>query len=382
MPEYKCDKCNTIFQKKWNYEYHLNRKNPCIISINKEKETDEKRDVEKIKCEYCNKTYSSISNLNKHLKLCKLKNKDENMEEIKKDIEEIEIKKEQNDIIEIKMEILDINENKEEIIEDNIEINKDDDKTKIEKMLNEITELKNLLYESIKSKNQLETQIQNHLLNQTHQQVNNIFLTQVNQNITINNYGMEHLEFLDKQFYIELIKTPYDSVPKLIKEIHFNEQIPRNMNIMLPNQNLPFIYLYQNGRWAVANKAVVLNDIMNKNFERVDDFFESYKELFETNLIEQYMNYTSEYEYGEVGTNIQKNVEEVLEKGSKNIIEKILNKNLLTNQHKENFLNNLIQKTNNDINYSKHNFPKIENFIPDSSFTSSNKNINQLHNIK
>ncbi len=30
MPEYKCLKCGSDFKKKWSYEYHINRKNPCI----------------------------------------------------------------------------------------------------------------------------------------------------------------------------------------------------------------------------------------------------------------------------------------------------------------------------------------------------------------
>jgi hypothetical protein len=61
MFEFKCDKCDKEFKLKTDLQRHLNRKNPCdIVNPNNE-------------CEYCQKSYSSRSNLNKHIKACKEK---------------------------------------------------------------------------------------------------------------------------------------------------------------------------------------------------------------------------------------------------------------------------------------------------------------------
>ena len=68
MVEYICSRCTTIFTKKYNYEKHKNRKYPCKKL--------------KFECEFCNKSYSSKSNLNKHLKKCEKNNKIVKSEEL------------------------------------------------------------------------------------------------------------------------------------------------------------------------------------------------------------------------------------------------------------------------------------------------------------
>lgn len=60
MPTYICDKCKHEFNKKSNYDKHINRKYPCIDNI---------------KCEYCSKHFASRSSLLRHQKFhCKKKN--------------------------------------------------------------------------------------------------------------------------------------------------------------------------------------------------------------------------------------------------------------------------------------------------------------------
>lgn len=43
MVEYTCHKCNKIFDRKSNYETHINRKKPCIA----QKEVDKIQELEK-----------------------------------------------------------------------------------------------------------------------------------------------------------------------------------------------------------------------------------------------------------------------------------------------------------------------------------------------
>jgi len=59
--EYKCLKCNYVFKKKSHLDSHLKRKYPC-----------DKIDTNSIKCEYCEKIIHDGTNLNRHLKTCKI----------------------------------------------------------------------------------------------------------------------------------------------------------------------------------------------------------------------------------------------------------------------------------------------------------------------
>ena len=59
---FQCNLCNKEFTKFSNYKQHKNRKYPCV---------KEKNPI--YNCEYCEKILSTKSNLQRHLKICKLK---------------------------------------------------------------------------------------------------------------------------------------------------------------------------------------------------------------------------------------------------------------------------------------------------------------------
>ena len=115
-------------------------------------------------------------------------------------------------------------------------------------------------------------------------------------------------------------------MPKLVNSIHFNKEKPSNMNIILPNKNLPFVYVFENGKWMIANKDNTLSHLVDINFERVDDFYEHYKKFLEGGIIENYERYTEEFANTGLKENIQNNVSDVLEKGSQQAIQSILEK--------------------------------------------------------
>lgn len=78
MLEYKCDKCNKEFDRKSNYERHLNRLKSCIKQNNDNN------------CVYCNKIFSTNGNLIKHLKLGRCKNKiEDDINQMKLEIENL-----------------------------------------------------------------------------------------------------------------------------------------------------------------------------------------------------------------------------------------------------------------------------------------------------
>ncbi len=345
MPEYRCPKCELVFKKKWNYEYHIYRKVPCVVDIEKNEEDEDNHE-----CPHCHKSYSNSFNLKKHIKICKL-NK-ENEEEVQKKgknvkqrrvypikgmdnievlknirkevIEELNIVDKTmmgvNTFVKMKNEIKPVIEDvkvEPVIIKGKIE-EQTTERDEIRELKQEIQDLKNIVKESLLT-NQGTT---------TNQHISNhyTFLTQINQNIMINSFGKEYVDMLETDYYLNLLTTPYDSVPKLVNSIHFNKEKPSNMNIILPNKNLPFVYVFENGKWMIANKDNTLSHLVDINFERVDDFYEHYKKFLEGGIIENYERYTEEFANTGLKENIQNNVSDVLEKGSQQAIQSILEK--------------------------------------------------------
>jgi uncharacterized C2H2 Zn-finger protein len=51
---FKCEKCNKIFGSNFNYQRHLNKKNPCNM-------------IKKFKCNNCLKYFSTKQSLNHHI---------------------------------------------------------------------------------------------------------------------------------------------------------------------------------------------------------------------------------------------------------------------------------------------------------------------------
>ena len=57
----------------------------------------------------------------------------------------------------------------------------------------------------------------------------------VKNTITLNNYGNENLSHITDSLKTQLVKIPYGMIPKLIEQVHFNDEYPENKNIALTN---------------------------------------------------------------------------------------------------------------------------------------------------
>ena len=145
MVLYVCFRCGYKTTQRGSIKHHLNRKNKCQpilenisieevkkyynlnlqIKINPNPNNESKMNPDnefkmnpkqKHKCNYCNKYYSTNSNLHKHFRNCKIKLKYE---------QELKLEQKKDEIIEIIDENKEIvNENKESINDLKIKINK------------------------------------------------------------------------------------------------------------------------------------------------------------------------------------------------------------------------------------------------------------------
>ena len=86
---------------------------------------------------------------------------------------------------------------------------------------------------------------------------------------------------LSKEYMLKLIKMPYGSIPKLIKDIHFHPKHPENHNVKITNKKLPYIQLYKDSKWTIHDKKEVINNIIDDSFNLID---EHYNDVDKNNL--------------------------------------------------------------------------------------------------
>jgi hypothetical protein len=141
----------------------------------------------------------------------------------------------------------------------------------------------------------------------------------INGNVIINNYGCEKLDYIDTNFLLNLFNKPEKSLPTLIKEIHFNEVSPINRNIYLSNNSDKVIYTYKNGKWLLNGKDKTLNELIAKNFDRIDDYYEYNKGILDDTKKIKYKKYADKYDNCLNRDEINKDVTNIIKEGSKKI---------------------------------------------------------------
>jgi len=278
MPKYQCKRCGHICQQKGDIKKHFKRKKPCLSKLdnidykqlfnNFIENTDEFLYIEK---EYVKNTNTEKSDSNFYLEDESGKSISYSIfKELKQDMENREAK--------FKEEI----KNKYEEREKKWEEERLELKREIEKLMEKVGDTHNY-----------------------HQTFNQ-------NNFILNNYGEENTKYISKEYMLDLIKMPYGSIPKLIKDIHFHPKHPENHNVKITNKKLPYVQLYKNSKWTIHDKKEVINNIIDDSFNLIDEHYNgANKDDFQKRKIEKYKTFQKQMSNNDKGVKkkINKEVE-------------------------------------------------------------------------
>jgi len=251
MPKFECNRCHRSFNRKYNLERHINKKKQCeevepnplpknglFLLKNNIEPT-----ITQFKCNHCNKIFKRNWHLTRHLKTCKIKKeKEEEQEKLR--------------IIEIKAELLRLeNKHKSNTTTNNISNNTNN----------------------------------NNSTNNT----NSNNTVNINNNIILNDYGKENIDFLKDQKYKKLIsgilKHGINGMQKYISYKYCNPNQPENMTIKYTNQRSNKLKVRKNNKWKTRNKRDVLEELYDrdKNVEEVLNVYEHVNDLDETEQMDK-----------------------------------------------------------------------------------------------
>ncbi len=211
MVEYKCKKCNKIFNHLGNYNSHIMRIYPCNpkTEINDKSNNSKNLEENETQCKYCNKIFSRKDVCLRHEK-SNCKNK--------------------------------------KIIE-------------CEKMKEEIKQTVINNFQTVNNFNTINNYQQNNNYN--------------NSNININPFGKEDTSFLTHTVMKNILKNPDSGIPQLIRLIHFNPEIPQNQNVKMQNKKEPYVNVFNGQNWEVRDKDDTIQDLIISKKEIADDYFEN-----------------------------------------------------------------------------------------------------------
>ena len=116
------------------------------------------------------------------------------------------------------------------------------------------------------------------------------------QNIIINNYGNENLDYLTEGYLTNLLKIPCGSVLTLLKDIHFNVNHPENHNVKIPNRKEKFAIVYMDGEWELRKKKDVISNMVDMSYNIVDCYFEDNKMILSDTKRNNFIEFQSNYD--------------------------------------------------------------------------------------
>ena len=259
MVVFKCEFCNYTSKYKYNYNKHINTKkhrlrstdkNICsyvygLVNTNEHKmnTNEHKMNTDNYVCQYCSNIFRSKASCRRHeKKYCKL---NPNLKDKILELKNIKIK----------------------------ELEKEKEEWKNEK--HSLYKKMDILLEKIGD-------------------------TNIQQNISLNNYGKEDISHISNSLKNEYLKIPYGAIPKMIKDIHFNDKKPENKNIIFPNKNQPLVKVYKDDKWIYKNKNETINELVDNNFSIMDDHYEVVTETnIEPGIITNFIKFKRYYEEGD-----------------------------------------------------------------------------------
>jgi hypothetical protein len=312
---YYCDKCEIIFEKKYLLTRHLKRKSSCykpekLIEKYKDKIKYIDDEIKKLTefsirsntiCQFCKEIFLKKGNMIRHLELnCDIKKniikeKNEYNEKINKYQDDIDKLNKDNLINTLNEKIKNINKDIDTIINNN--------KSKLD-----LKELHNI------------TNITNNTINNA----TNITINNNSFNVNINSFGKEKLDHITEADYKKYLNSFFKGLSNLIEKIHFDENVPENHNISFTNLRSKYINIYDNNKWIIIDKNEIVDKIISKKYELLNNKFEELKEnnKLTNKITANFEEFQENYNNDEAQKNTKENIKMLLY-NNRNKIKKI-----------------------------------------------------------
>jgi hypothetical protein len=240
MSKYYCECCQYTTKFKSSYEKHLTTKkhfrNKMEQNRNKTEQNGYKMEQNTTKnavCKYCNKAFTSVKSMKRHVTYTCKNNEDEDLKEL------------------VRLLNVQLNEQKKE-------------NQSLQKQINQLSK---------------KLQINKVTCNNTHTNSHNN--TQNNTyNIQLLNFQNTDYSHLKDKDYIKCINDVNHCIKTMVCKVHFDPQKPENHNIYISNIKNKYVMIYRNNNWDLVDRKQSIDDLYDYTHLALEEWYDEYKDKY------------------------------------------------------------------------------------------------------
>jgi ABC-type antimicrobial peptide transport system permease subunit len=189
-------------------------------------------------------------------------------------------------------------------------VRKDNDKKYMEQQMKE--EIEKLREENKQLVIQSQNLNKNNVTNINSNNSNNSNNININTTINIVAHGKEDIDsILTNEDFKRIINRGMNSVPELIRRIHFDEKVPENHNVYISNLRDSYVLMYDGNTWRLKNRDEALQRLYDDKSGILEIKFEELIQTLSRTVIEKFQRCLDYLSNEEATKHIQEIKEEI-----------------------------------------------------------------------
>jgi hypothetical protein len=135
-----------------------------------------------------------------------------------------------------------------------------------------------------------------------------------NNNVKLIAFGQEDMSYITDNVCKQILSKGFQSVPKLIEQVHFNKDKPEYHNVYIPNFKNNFAMVFDGDDWGLRDRDSIIDQLDDEKTEFICGKFHELLEAGElsASTIKKLKRFLNEKDEEPAGTNLKNDIKLIL----------------------------------------------------------------------